>query len=741
MPTTAKQPSAHASRNPTKPVQQPRARARGALSEAAKASRALKTELRLENDRALEKRFAEIFARREEHIVNLAKEFDRGEGYIRKVLENGARYTGKRAPSLKNAIMHHLSKKARENGEASNVRDLDLTGEDYENFKNSLSEKEKQAFIDELVADKDIKAHGVRATNRAMAMDAQQNSAQIGRVFVDLHTRTDVRGWAMFSRGHPDDPVMPSFVDSGDARLFFQEVLDISYLDVVRRFELWSINRDKAKKARNDIDFLRKDMSERVVTDLVKATGDKRAEMSWTNYLIDIVHRYGVELAGWPSKVPMARPSKIPAEDVRSIHEKLEKGAIHWVVLTNEQRDEVAQEVEALRDSGAGKKQRKTRSDVNKSRGPRKQKAAPNTTDNESTGEPDSDEEDTDADKSDTDADKSDTDDDTDDDTAVPSRASKHVPAVPCNEAMRSRNTTTSTTPASMAATATTTPTAASSAPTTIGATPAFTFPTAPSATSIMPGFPAAPPSIFYAPTMPAAPTSDGSQLAYNAAYDYGFASMDFDLPLDSVGSRAVDDFTNDGQVWRLNTSNREDDSDRDTPSSIPSDARIYGGHSSNAVGSGGMYPPNASYGGEGVYSSNTNYSSATSFNAGSVSVQASVGMQMGSVGAANNAHLLATMGANSSTAPLGPSMSVFRLTSNDTAQTKKRSRDTDTEKRTRKSRTTKSNAKQKSTAKKSTTKKSTTKSKGGDAADGDTEGAPPKRKKQKKAAADTSQD
>jgi hypothetical protein len=103
--------SAHAARNPTKPVQQPRRRTE---SQATKASRALAAEQRADNDLALTAAFNEIFIQREEDIKTLAKEYSKTEVYIRQVLENSTKYTGKRALSLKNAITHRLSKEARD---------------------------------------------------------------------------------------------------------------------------------------------------------------------------------------------------------------------------------------------------------------------------------------------------------------------------------------------------------------------------------------------------------------------------------------------------------------------------------------------------------------------------------------------------------------------------------------------------------------------------------------------------
>ncbi|KAJ7814771.1 hypothetical protein B0H14DRAFT_3747028 [Mycena olivaceomarginata] len=217
------QPSAISQRNPLDFVQQPRRRqSKGSvklLSDATKASRAAAAEARKQSNAALEEEFSGIFTKREEQITHLAEKYKKTPKYIHQVLENGAHCTGKRTPSLKNAIRHHLSKKARENGENSNILDIDLKGEEYKEYKDSLSKEEKADLIAQLVEYKGVKEHRIRVTNKAVALDAMQNTNQIGES--NLHMRTGVRAFSMFSHGHPDDPSMPCFVDSDNARQFF----------------------------------------------------------------------------------------------------------------------------------------------------------------------------------------------------------------------------------------------------------------------------------------------------------------------------------------------------------------------------------------------------------------------------------------------------------------------------------------------------------------------------------------
>ncbi|KAJ7300359.1 hypothetical protein DFH08DRAFT_979744 [Mycena albidolilacea] len=373
------QPSAISERNPLDFVQQPRKRkSKGStktLSDATKASRAAAAEARKQSNAALEEEFSQIFTKREEQIAHLSEKYKKPAKYIRQVLENSVHYTGKRAPSIKNAIRHHLSKKARENGESSNVLDVDLKGEEYEEYKDSLSKQERADLIAQLMEYKALKEHGIRATNKAVALDAMQNTNQIGERISNLHARTGVCAFSMFSHGHPDDPAMPCFVDSDNARQFFQDSLDMSVYDLVRKYELWCINQDKPVRQGREKVELCKFISSTVEEALRKATSMKTLKMLWVNYKIDIVHKYGVELVGWPTKVAMVRPSQLRGQDVRLIVERLRNGTMRWIGLTKAQRDEVAAEVEKLRESGAAKP-RQERFDKDKPRGPRKKKTA-----------------------------------------------------------------------------------------------------------------------------------------------------------------------------------------------------------------------------------------------------------------------------------------------------------------------------------------------------------------------------
>ncbi|KAJ7836946.1 hypothetical protein B0H13DRAFT_2368471 [Mycena leptocephala] len=353
---------------------------------------------------------------REETIADLAEQYDKSVDYIRKVLVNGTGYGGKRGVNLRNAISHDMALKAKEDGGEGGLFINELSGEDYQQLKATMSEDEKKRLLDQLAASRSLKKHGARATNKAVAMDTLQTSNQIGLMISDLSERTGVRAFAMFTRAHPYDPVVPCVVDSEGTRDFFQDVFKCSDLDAVRKLELWACTHDGADD--NKLRTVQKKMNELITEGLCKVKNNKKLDMHWENLLypesrsddrmpagrsetgyrkkvpdnnkmtgrpredasttkevyrnydLKIVDKLGVKLVGWPEDVPMRRPSKIPADDARKILEKLQTGAIHWVVLTKKQRAEEAAKIEELRSTG-GVKQRKSRSDKGVPRGPR----------------------------------------------------------------------------------------------------------------------------------------------------------------------------------------------------------------------------------------------------------------------------------------------------------------------------------------------------------------------------------
>ncbi|KAJ6566688.1 hypothetical protein B0H19DRAFT_1257879 [Mycena capillaripes] len=717
--------SAHASSHPLELVQQPRKCASKksftALSDAAKASRTAANEEHQLNDLGLEAEFAQRFTDREEDIVNLADKYKKSKKYIRQVLENGVHYTGKHALSIKNAIMHDLSKKAKENGEASNVRNVQISGDDYQAYKDSLSEAEKARLTAQLVEDKGHKLHGVRATNKAVAMDAMQNSNQVGKVIINLHSRTGVHTFSMFSCGHPDNPAMPCFVDSDNARQFFQDVLDMSVYDLVRKYELWCCNQDKSVRQGKEKAALCKFISDTVEEGLRKATGNKTLTMAWHNYKIDIVHKHSVELAGWPTKLTLVRPSKLRGEDVRLVVDRLRNGTMRWVRLTRLQRKEVAVEVEKLRESGATKP-RQERSDKNQPRRPRAKKGVHNESDkDDDNAESDKDDDDAESDKdaNDAESDKDSGDESDEDDGKAP------VPIV--SPFITVRPTAAAQSPASSAPIATV-PTA-TQLPADLAAARAMSFGGGPTSSGFAHGATAI-------PVPGTAPITFGSQLPYDEGFNWDFAGW-------ILGRQwTANHFGDNASGWRLNTSNREDgwmDASNSAGGVNGGNALSIdfdGGGPSLVTGLHGSAPSTQTAAGYAQGTASLQLS-APVYAQGAAYAQSNGGMSASPLGTTDDifpAALVAT-GARPAAAAAGPSMSVFSVATNNTATKRKRAEGDAAEKPKKCASKKKDVGEGKAPACKARTtkKKATGAGAGTDAGEHPGADAQPRRKKQKK--------
>ncbi|KAJ7736991.1 hypothetical protein DFH07DRAFT_779526 [Mycena maculata] len=300
-----------------------------------------------------------------ETIQRLALKHSRKPVYIKKLLTHGKQFKQRRANNIRNAIMHDLSVKAKEAGDDSDLQSIleTLTKEEYKKMKQNMSADERKRIMKQLDDYSRLKRTGIRRTNRALAQDASQTASGIGDVLLDLFERTGVRSCCLFSRSSATDAAVPVIQDSDDAREFFQQALGKDCFDILLKFEQWSCTRDTETKDRNDIQSVRKQIVLLILDGLRKIRNKKSVSMDYVNYRSEIMHKFGVELAGWPSDIPFGRPVKLTADEGREIRDGLRSGGIRWVVMTKSQRKELAEEME-----GEGGRRRKTRADKGKAR-------------------------------------------------------------------------------------------------------------------------------------------------------------------------------------------------------------------------------------------------------------------------------------------------------------------------------------------------------------------------------------
>ncbi|KAJ7019159.1 hypothetical protein C8F04DRAFT_1324250 [Mycena alexandri] len=368
--------AAHALRNPGRRVQL--SRPRTSKSKAVRAS----DDLRLASSRRVRTEFnAAIdteFTRRETVIMEIASMSNKKATYVRALLNSTSQFKAKRAPTLRNALLHQRwidrpedSKKKLQEYREELAEDERLGLIDL----GTIDEKEKERLLEQLMEHRKLKRTGIRGSTKAAQLDSRATACRVGIVIRDLYERTGVRALAVFARGDPDDMSLPHSVDSDDASGFYRQVLGMTEVEFLRKFEEYNCTRDKGGE-KNGVREMRRDNGMKIQEGLRKITNSSKLTMEYLNYDVTIREGRGVELAGWPVDIKMADHVNWNAETLRRIRDALRTGAIHWVAMPKAQHDELIAMHNARREAlGAGSlRSRKPRADKGLPRGPQKNK-------------------------------------------------------------------------------------------------------------------------------------------------------------------------------------------------------------------------------------------------------------------------------------------------------------------------------------------------------------------------------
>ncbi|KAJ7669096.1 hypothetical protein B0H17DRAFT_1209746 [Mycena rosella] len=335
MPATSSS-TTHATRNPTQPVQKSRhrvGRPSGKLTPAQQAMRALQVAQRKLKQRELEEDIDGWFKRRDKFIEQVAERHDRTVDYIKALLTNPSQFKLTRAINIRNAVVHDLHLKAEARGE-------------------KIPLKELMHLADEVMLE---------------SLSPQDWDPRIQEEFMNLLERTGTRAVAFFSRGHVDDGFLPTYAESGESMDFYLQSTKIPGLDLLRRYELWCCNRDRAPQTRETLNGLRGQIKTSVTGGLQEMTKNPKLAMSYSNYLVAIQQSWKVKLLGWPTDIPFVNPSKIGTIDrVRRIRDGLRNGPIHWVYLQADEIADVNAEVKCRRTDGTLHAPRKPHADAGK---------------------------------------------------------------------------------------------------------------------------------------------------------------------------------------------------------------------------------------------------------------------------------------------------------------------------------------------------------------------------------------
>ncbi|KAJ7900990.1 hypothetical protein B0H14DRAFT_3738648 [Mycena olivaceomarginata] len=372
-------PSAHALRNPTRPVQVSRPRKAGP-SDASKATQALLAAQTKQRKIELATEVDEFYTYRTEKIADMALRFNKKEHEIRVLLCNTSQLKAHRKPSARKAVLHQRSLDLQEEGITKGLKELEADlNDDLESGAfnySSIDKDEKLRLINQLLEHRHETRTSMRATMKTAQIDASNTAERIGNELMDLFERTGVRAFACFSRGHADDPSRAHSVDSDDTLDFMLQGMDVTSQHFMRKFEQWSCNIDNGARqaTKNNATAARADVSRLMNERLRKITKNSKAKMDWVGYEFKIRGKYGVEIVS-TIPIPRTRPATWPLETVLAVRDGLANGTIDFVVMTKGQITALAAEHKAARAAGGTVSGRAGRKDKGGTHAPRKTKS------------------------------------------------------------------------------------------------------------------------------------------------------------------------------------------------------------------------------------------------------------------------------------------------------------------------------------------------------------------------------
>ena len=187
-----------ASRNPFKDVQPTRTRTKKTLTGAEKVTRDARRKVLQANNQALQDDVTLFQEERDTKIQDLATKHSKTVDGVHLLLTNATHYKQSRAPSLQNALIHHKTEEVnagmcipnaprgisnkpfpgRGPGDHLTLAAIqDLVANDTE--LQNLSKGRKQELKDDLLAARQVKAKGARASNLGAALDTKATMARV----------------------------------------------------------------------------------------------------------------------------------------------------------------------------------------------------------------------------------------------------------------------------------------------------------------------------------------------------------------------------------------------------------------------------------------------------------------------------------------------------------------------------------------------------------------------------------
>ncbi|KIK13558.1 hypothetical protein PISMIDRAFT_34620, partial [Pisolithus microcarpus 441] len=338
-------------RNPNRPVIPSRVSKKNKISITERASHQITAEQRATKRKALQADINLYLEEQKRRLETIATTHDVTVKYMDRLVTSQTYYHTMHKPHLMNALIHAKAKEVN-SGDLSEV--CELLANDPKMQPENLTEEQKEYYIQELVKQRDLMAHGVRANNIAAGEDVFSVTHQIIDELENLRDRTGIYVSLFITCGHINDSTQASWCGMDNSAVFWEDVLGRSAGDVARLYEQWACAQGHK---RDSLANMRKQVTALISNGL-------SAYIS--NYNTAIVETYGVKLLGWPTGVPFINPSSIGTiSEICKLRNSLKSGECRWKKLLKAERNAFSSELEARRASGeVVKKPHKKRSDA-----------------------------------------------------------------------------------------------------------------------------------------------------------------------------------------------------------------------------------------------------------------------------------------------------------------------------------------------------------------------------------------
>ncbi|KIK22167.1 hypothetical protein PISMIDRAFT_102884 [Pisolithus microcarpus 441] len=339
-------------RNPNRPVIPSCVLKKNKISNAEQASHQIAAEQCATKHKALQVDINLYLEEQKRRLETIAMTHDVMVKYVDRLVTSQTYYHTTCKPHLTNVLIHAKVKEVNldcaEGSRYSLSEVCELLANDLKMQLENLTEEQKEYYIQELVKQQDLMAHGVCANNIAAGEDVFSVMHRIIDELENLRDRTGIYASLFVTRGHINDSTQASWFRTDNSAVFWEDVLGCSAGDVAHLYEQWACAQGHNLEERDSLANMRKQVTALISNGLT------------------IVEMYGVKLLGWPTGVPFVNPSSIgTVSEIRKLCNSLKSGECRWKKLSKAQRNAFSSKLEAHRASGeVVKKPRKKHSDA-----------------------------------------------------------------------------------------------------------------------------------------------------------------------------------------------------------------------------------------------------------------------------------------------------------------------------------------------------------------------------------------